>query len=65
MRRNSKTDTRKSKEVAKFKYAERQVDKWIKWSLSIKRKVKYKDLIKQQEKYGIICHNWRKDQTGK
>ena len=30
MRRNSKANSRKTKEVAKFKYAERQIDKWVK-----------------------------------
>lgn len=64
MRRNSKTNSAKNKKIAEFKYAERQVDKWIKWSLSIKGKVKYKDLIKQQEKYGIICQKWIKKQIG-
>ena len=58
MRRNSKANSRENKEVAKFKYAERQIDKWVKWSISIKGKVKYKDLIKQQNKYGIICQKW-------
>jgi hypothetical protein len=31
--------------MAKRKYAERQVDKFVKWSLDVKGKVKYKELM--------------------
>ena len=56
MRRNSKVDPRVSKDVARRKYAERQIDKWVKWSFEIKGKVKYSELLEMQEQYGIKCY---------
>lgn len=53
MRRNSKINIEREKELARRKYAERQIDKWVKWSWDIKGYVKFKDLVKLQEKYNI------------
>jgi hypothetical protein len=53
MRRNSKINIEREKELARRKYAERQIDKWWKWSWEIKGYIKYKDLVKLQEKYNI------------
>ena len=53
MRRNGKTDPRKAKAIARRKYAERQIDKWCKWSWDIRGKIKYKELVEIQNKYGI------------
>jgi len=53
MKRNNKIVTAQQKRLARIKYGERQVDKWIKWRLQRFGCVKYKDLIKQQEKNGI------------
>ena len=53
MRRNSKINIEREKELARRKYAERQIDKWVKWSWEIKGYVKFKDLVKLQEKYNI------------
>ena len=56
MRRNNKVNPKLSKAVARQKYAERQVDKFIKWSLEVRGKLVYKELVEQQEKYGIKCY---------
>ena len=53
MRRNSKHNPFEAKRIAKQKYAERQVDKWWKWSWEQRGRIKYKELVEQQDKYGI------------
>jgi len=42
-----------NKEIARKKYAQRQIDKFIKWSIKNKGYLKYKDLVEQYEKYNI------------
>ncbi len=56
MRRNSKIDPRKAKVIARKKYAERQIDKWVKWSWEIRGKIKYKELVEKQDYYKIKCY---------
>ena len=53
MRRNGKTDPRKAKSIARRKYAERQIDKWWKWSWEKRNRVKFKELVSYQDKYNI------------
>ena len=36
MRRNGRTDIKKQKQLARQKYAERQIDKWVKWRMQVK-----------------------------
>ena len=43
MRRNSKVNPNLSKIIARKKYAERQIDKWVKWSWNQRGKIKYKE----------------------
>ena len=50
MRRDNKTYPGEAKQIARQKYAERQIEKWWKWSWEIKGKIKYKDLVKQQDR---------------
>ena len=45
-----------AKQVARQKYAERQIDKWVKWSWENRGKVKYEELVELQDKYGIKCY---------
>jgi hypothetical protein len=45
MRQDDRDNPRQSKIIAKRKYAERQVDKFVKWSIEVKGKVKYKELM--------------------
>jgi hypothetical protein len=56
MRRNSKPNSVRAKELARRKYAERQIDKFVKWSFEIKGYVKYKDIIKKQNEFNIKCY---------
>jgi len=55
MRRDSKHNPFETKRIARQKYAERQIDKFVKWSWETRGKVKYNELIELQEKYGIRC----------
>ena len=56
MRRNSKVDPREAKRLARKMYAERQIDKWWKWSWETRNKIVYKELVEIQTKYGIKCY---------
>ena len=53
MRRDSETDSWKQKDLARRKYNERQIDKFIKWSVDQRGFLKYKDLIEQHNKHNI------------
>jgi len=64
MRRNSKDNPFQvtgyariiEKNISRQKYAERQIDNWVKWSWNNRGKVMYKELVEQQEKHGIKCY---------
>jgi hypothetical protein len=56
MRQNSAVNSKQAKVVARQKYAERQIDKWIKWSWEIRGKVLYTELVEQQNNYNIKCY---------
>ena len=60
MRRDSKPNPFEAKRIARQKYAERQIDKFVKWSWDIRGKIKYKDIIKLHNEYKIECYGWRK-----
>ena len=51
MSRDRKINPFEAKRIARQKYAERQIDKFVKWSWEIKSKVRYKDIVKLQDKY--------------
>ena len=51
MRRNNKTDPGEAKAMARKKYAERQIKKWVDWSWRMRGKVIYRELIEQVNKY--------------
>ena len=53
MRRDSKINPGQAKRLARQKYSERQIDKWCKWSWEIRGKIKFKELVEQQDKYNI------------
>jgi len=53
MRRNRELNSFEQKDVARRKYAERQLQKFIEWSVESKGYIKYKDLIKYSDKYGV------------
>ncbi len=51
MRRNRELNTWEKKDLARKKYAERQLVKFIKWSIEKKGYLKYKELIEYERKY--------------
>ena len=51
MRRNSKINPGETKRIARKMYGERQIDKWWKWSFKMRNRIKYKELVEQQNKY--------------
>jgi hypothetical protein len=53
MSRDRKINPFEAKKLARQKYAERQIDKFVKWSWEIKGKVRYKDIVKLQDKYDM------------
>ena len=53
MRRDNKINPAQAKHLARSKYAERQIEIWWKWSFNQRGKIKYKELIEQQDKYKI------------
>ena len=56
MRRNNKHNPFEKKRIARQKYAERQIDKWCNWSWEMRGRIKYKELVEKQDKYGIKCY---------
>ena len=60
MQRDSKDNTREKKEIARKKYIERNIDKWVKWSWDIKGNINYKQLKEKQDEYGIRSESWRR-----
>lgn len=53
MRQDSRINFKEEKRLARQKYAERQFDKWVKWSIEVKGKIKYKDILQQQKELKI------------
>jgi hypothetical protein len=53
MRQNNRVNPQLSKKLARQKYKERQIDKFVKWSINQKGYVKYKDIVEWQDKYDI------------
>jgi len=51
MRRNRELNTWEKKDLARKKYAERKLEKFIKWSIEKKGYLKYKELIEYERKY--------------
>jgi predicted molibdopterin-dependent oxidoreductase YjgC len=56
MRQNGTANSKQAKVIARQKYAERQIDKWVKWSWENRNKIIYKELIEIQTQYGINCY---------
>ena len=56
MRQNNTANPFQKKIIARQKYAERKIDKFVKWSWEAKGKVKYKDIKQLQTKYDIQCY---------
>ena len=52
MPRNRELNSFEQKDLARRKYAERKLQKYIDWSMESKGYLKYKDLMKYSEQYG-------------
>ena len=61
MPRNSTVNPFKAKEIARRRYAERQIDKYVNWSWSVRGKVSYNRLVKMQDEFKIECYACRKE----
>ena len=53
MRRDRELNSWEKKDLARRKYAERQLEKFIKWSIESKGYLKYKELIEYERKYAV------------
>ena len=53
MRQNNRVNPKLAKIIARKKYGERQIDKWVKWSWQQRGRVKYKELVGYQDQYNI------------
>ena len=51
MRRNRELNSWEKKDLARRKYAERQLEKFIKWSVESKGYLKYREFIEYERKY--------------
>ena len=58
MRRNDKVNPAQAKHLARQKYAERQIDKWVKWSWDMKGRVPYSKIVKLHKEFKIECYGW-------
>ena len=53
MRQNNRANPQLAKKVARQKYKERQIDKFVKWSVDQKGYIKWKDIVKLHEQHNI------------
>ena len=53
MRQNNRANPQLAKKVARQKYKERQIDKFVKWSVDQKGYIKWKDIVQLHEKHNI------------
>lgn len=51
MRRDDTFDSIREKQQSAKRYAERQIDKWVTWSFTIRGKVSWKELMDVIEKH--------------
>ena len=52
-RSNNINKTKEEKKLARRKYAERQVDKWVKWSWDMRGKVLWEELVEKLKQYNL------------
>lgn len=56
MRGDSEVNPFEAKRIARQKYAERQIQKFVKWSWETKGKIRYADIKQLQNRYDIECY---------
>jgi len=57
MRQNRRDNPEQAKKIARSKYAQRQIEKWIKWSITNRGYIKYKEIVEIHNKYNIKCYD--------
>ena len=53
MRQSNRDHPQLAKKVARQKYKERQIDKFVKWAAEQKGYIKYKEIVQLHEQYNI------------
>ena len=53
MRRDNTPNPKLAKQVARQKYAERQINRFVKWSVDNKGYVRYRDIVELHDKFNI------------
>jgi len=56
MRQSYSNNIAKEKDIARKRYAERQIEKWIKWSINSRGYIKYHEIVEMHDKYNIKCY---------
>ena len=56
MRQSNRANPQLAKKIARQKYKERQIDKFIKWSIEARGYVKYQDIVEYHNKYNITVN---------
>lgn len=56
MRPSDRINKEQEKNIARIKYAQRQIEKWIKWSIENRGYIKYKEIVEIHDKYDIKCY---------
>ena len=56
MRPSDRINKEQEKNIARIKYAQRQIEKWIKWSIENRGYIKYKEIVEIHGKYDIKCY---------
>jgi len=56
MRQSDRNNLEQKKVIARKRYAERQIEKWVKWSINTRGYVKYKEIVEIHDKYNIKCY---------
>ena len=56
MRQSNRINPQHAKELARLEYADRKIEKWIKWSNETRGCIKYKELVEIHDKYNINCY---------
>jgi hypothetical protein len=53
MRQSDRTNPQLAKRLARQKYKERQIDKFVKWAIQQKGYIKWNDIVQLHEQYNI------------
>ena len=60
MRQNSEANIRVSKAIARQKYKERQINKYINWAMESRGYLRWKELVAMHDKHNIKVYGQKK-----